>query len=74
MSNKADSNSLILGTRNTYRQVLAPEFLKSHFGAKRVGNYYYYFFVNQSTLYLFFVRLAKNTFFGEQNFSSLCVP
>ena len=55
MSNKADSNSLILGTRNTYRQVLAPDFLKSHFGAKRVGNYYYYVFVNQSKLYLFVI-------------------
>ena len=31
--------------------------------------------VNEPKLYLFFVRSAKNVFFGvSQNFSSLCVP
>ena len=41
--NTVTSDWLILSTRNPYIQVKAPDFLKSHFEAKRVGNYYYYF-------------------------------
>ena len=48
--NKVVFDWLIFGTRNPYKQVQAPDFLKRHFGAKRVGNYYV--FVNQSKLYL----------------------
>ena len=39
LHNKFQFNWLILGTRNPYTQGWAPDCLKSHFGAKRVGNY-----------------------------------
>ena len=42
---KVSFDWLILGKRNSYIQVWAPDFLKSHFEAKRVGNYYYYYFL-----------------------------
>ena len=65
---KVASDWLILGTRNPYMQIQAPNFLRSPFGAKRV--IIIIIFVNQSKSYLFFVRSAKKNFFGvPQNFS-----
>ena len=64
LHNKDAFDWLILGARNPYIQVQALDVLKSHFGEKKVGNLLFFFFVNQSKLYVppFFVRLAKHIF------------
>ena len=67
------SDWLILGTRNPYIQVQAPDFLKSHFGAKKgVSNYI--IFGKSIKIIPIFVRSARNTFARALQNLSFWVP
>ena len=59
LHNKAVSDWLILHTKNPYTQVQVPDFLKSHFGSKRVDSFYLLLLLLLKILFIYFLERGE---------------